>query len=171
MQRNDIAHAVFQSSEIGMETSVTSPKNTTSLRVAGFELPEQLRLLIGIGVWPARVHPDCVKLFAPDEGRLDLRAPEHFTTVASDLNHGGGLTTARWAVRDIDPERTLIIADFELGSDTMVALDYRHNASELAVIRLVWGDRGTPNRWVQIAPTFDEFWAMIELRSLPDSRR
>ncbi|HJU40417.1 MAG TPA: hypothetical protein VJ724_12640 [Tahibacter sp.] len=137
-----------------------------------FELPSQLRALIALGIWPARVHRDCVKAFAPDENELELSKPEHFRTVGSYLRDGRGLSPAQWAVHDIDPERTLLIADFELGSDSGIALDYRDDANEPSVIRLVWpSGHGQPNRWLEVAPTFDAFWAMIRLDSRPTPDR
>lgn len=152
---------------------MTSPKSETSPRIAGFVLPEQLRLLIDIGMWPARVDPDCVKTFAPNEQTLDLCPPRIFATVASHLRPTGGMTPEQWAVYDIDPDRTVIIADFGPGSDAPIALDYRYDAGEPSVIRLVWGEGKrprAPNRWQQVAPTFDGFWAMIRLRSDTDDR-
>ncbi|MDC8012542.1 hypothetical protein [Tahibacter soli] len=152
---------------------MTSSENATSPRIAGFVLPEQLQRLIDIGMWPARVDPGCVKAFAPNESTLDLCHPKSFATIASHLRPPGGMTPEQWAVQDIDPDRTLIIADFGLGSDAPIALDYRHDASEPSVIRLVWGEGERPrppNRWQQVAPTFDGFWAMIRLRRDADDR-
>lgn len=135
----------------------------------GLELPAQLRALIALGAWPARVDDACVKAFAPSEDTLHLYDAKDFHTIANELRAGRGMTPAQWGAHDIDPERTLIIADFGIGADAALALDYRH-ADEPSVIRLVWTKRGAPNRWVEVAPTFDDFWAMVRLRARPDER-
>ena len=69
------------------------------------------------------------------------------------------------AIHEIDPDLTLIIGDFGLGSDAPLALDYRTGITP-SVIRLrhicdkeIW-DKMTSS-WVQVAPTFDNFLQMI----------
>ncbi|HEX8464863.1 MAG TPA: hypothetical protein VF627_09630 [Abditibacterium sp.] len=61
--------------------------------------------------------------------------------------------------RSRDHELTLIIADFGLGSDAPVALDYSQNRDEPRVTTLKWDKAG--NHWVQLAPNFDRFLKMI----------
>jgi hypothetical protein len=137
-----------------------------------FALPPLLVSLVERGEWPAddyaalrqhvvpRVTPGCVKAFAPEENRLFLYAAPWFDSIGAGVRANKGLTPEQEAIADIDPERTLVIADFGLGSDTAVALDYRGEPAP-TVIRLQWRLPDAPNRWVPVAPTFDAFWAML----------
>ncbi len=134
---------------------------------AAFVLPEPLPTLIAQGIWPSPVRRDCVKEFAPDENELILYKPQEFTTVGDILRTGRTMSPERWAVQDIDPDRTLLIADFELGSDSGIALDFRDTGREPRVIRLFWPGHKQPNRWVEVAPTFAAFWAMVRLEQRP----
>jgi len=68
-------------------------------------------------------------------------------------------------LEEISPELTIIIADFGLGSDTVVALDYRADRDDPAVIRPLWRKRGQRNTWVRCAETFDEFADMLGLEA------
>ena len=137
------------------------------MQPSAFVLPEQLRALIELGLWPSPVRRDCVKAFAPDENELVLYKSAEFTTVGNILRIGRTMSPERWAVQDIDPDRTLLIADFELGSDSGVALDYRDAGREPSVIRLFWPGKRQPNRWIEVAPTFDAFWAIIRPENCP----
>ncbi len=59
------------------------------------------------------------------------------------------------AFMEIDPDSTILIGDFGLGSDAPIALDYRKDKNTPAVIRLLWAKDG--NHWVEIAPNFAAF--------------
>lgn len=140
-----------------------------------YELPPLLASLISRGVWPSddltalRQHvaplvaPACVKAFAPEESRLFLYASPWFDSIGAGIRANKGLTPEQEALADIDPERTIVIADFGLASDTAVALDYRADTTVPAVIRLQWRLPEAPNRWVPVAPSFDAFWAMLRI--------
>jgi hypothetical protein len=56
----------------------------------------------------------------------------------------------------IDFDLALDIADFGLGSDAPILLDYREDTTNPRVIRLRW-QQGTPNQWVIMAPDFRSF--------------
>ncbi len=56
--------------------------------------------------------------------------------------------------KTIAPELTMLIADFGLGSDQPIALDYRRDLSQPEVWMLVW-DRN--NYWTKISSTFENF--------------
>ena len=76
---------------------------------------------------------------------------------------------SRAAVSDVDPDATVLIGDFGLGSDAPFALDYRKSNNEPAVIRLCWAKEG--NHWVEIAPNFKTFAAFIASQLVPSSAR
>ena len=54
----------------------------------------------------------------------------------------------------IAPELTMLIADFGLGSDQPIALDYRRGLSQPEVWMLVWDRK---NYWTKISSTFENF--------------
>jgi hypothetical protein len=62
-----------------------------------------------------------------------------------------------------EPERAVVIADFGIGADSVVILDFSRDRSNPAVLRLRWGPRGVGNKWVQGARDFDEFANMLGL--------
>src|SRR5437762_1599069 len=130
-------------------------------------LPESLARLLATGVWPSidgpsmtaqQLNPsipaDRVRRFAAEESLICLQPPP-FSTIAQEWAAGGsGDFWERFGALDqIEPEKALIIADFGLGSDSPVILDFARNASNPPVFRLRWGpDRR--NEWVQGARDF-----------------
>ena len=100
-------------------------------------------------------------------GRIYLRSSRSSVfTLAEEL---GEIPDRFWsqfgALEEISPELTIVIADFGLGSDTVVALDYRADRDNPAVIRRLWREREQPNTWVRCAETFDEFADMLGLEA------
>ena len=73
------------------------------------------------------------------------------------------------AAHEIDPDLTLLIGDFGLGSDAPFALDYSQNFDSPRLIRLQWGKPTKDgsnhtifnNHWVEMAPDFESFCEMI----------
>lgn len=106
-----------------------------------------------------------VRAMAPDQDGLCLYGPP-FKTVAEDI--GADPSIERYfnefgAVEQLDPVRALIIADFGLGSDTPILLDYRRGDNP-QVLTLQWsfvegeaGKRRPDNRWTVLADSFDDF--------------
>ncbi len=150
-----------------------------------YAVPEKIAALASVGIWPlthadtqrqnveSLFEVDSVRDFAPDERALVLYAATNFRSVAAELRsrRARGDTWAtdfNYAVADIDPELTLIIGDFGLGSDACLALDYRYDPSEPAVIKQQWPQcppsAAAPIRWIRVAPTFEAFWAQLRLR-------
>ena len=56
--------------------------------------------------------------------------------------------------KTIAPELTMLIADFGLGSDQPIALDYRNDLLQPEVWMLIWGEE---NYWTKVASTFENF--------------
>jgi hypothetical protein len=116
-----------------------------------------------------QLHPsipaDCVRRFAAEESLICLQPPP-FPTVPQERAAGGaGDFWERFGALDqIVPEKSLIIGDFGLGSDSPVILDFARDAFNPPVLRLRWGlDRR--NEWVQGARDFDEFAELLGLAS------
>lgn len=140
----------------------------------GFVLPPLLRTLVEAGRWPRtqeealkqntspRVSGDRIRALAPEESLIFLEPPP-FSTVRQ---LGAAHPFWRGPMADpngIDPDRTIVLGDFGLGSDAPIALDYRHDAANPRVIRLRWVGPDTPNRWVVMAPDFASFAAALGL--------
>jgi len=138
-------------------------------------LPIDLVRLIESGFWPTthaqevaqNSHscspPEIVSKVFPGERRLYLARPP-FRTVAESIALGEKFWLQGIAAIDqIDPAKTLIIGDFQLGSDSAIALDYR-NEPEPAVLQLAWAksDPSKNNRWITAAPSFREMGRRLQ---------
>lgn len=147
------------------------------MTVADLQIPEALVSLIESGRWPRdameamrqnlelRVPVERIRRFAPEEDWLYLYAPPFgkLADVSSHLLDFRGEPDCESQPGDIDYDRAVIIADFGMGSDAPLALDYRPNLDCPSVIRYRWSDRGERNRWVHVAPSFSHFAEMLEL--------
>jgi hypothetical protein len=134
-------------------------------------VPEAIEALLAEGFWPrdngaaqlqnlnSLVSPEAVRAFAPEEARLFLYPPP-FITVREEMAHNRFWSDPRSASSEIDPDRTLIIGDFGLGSDAPIALDYSRHSEMPSVIRLRWGADG--NHWVEVAPDVRTFVAYLK---------
>jgi hypothetical protein len=137
-------------------------------------IPPRLTALIEAGVWPrdydaarlqnaAPIVPSArVRAMAPDERMLYLQPPP-FRTVAEDLLDNERFWRDWGALDQIDPAAALILADFELGSDACVILDYRDAVPPVLRLRWPGGGDGKNNEWVRCARTFDEFVELLGL--------
>jgi hypothetical protein len=135
-------------------------------------LPTRLRQIIETGRWPKthgeEIHQNIrslipkerIQSFAPEQDRIYLFRPP-FRTIAQRMTGAEGAFWSRWgALGDIAPDLALDIADFGLGTDSAIVLDYRQENP--AVIRLVWR-KPEPNEWVRCADSFDEFADLLGL--------
>jgi hypothetical protein len=139
------------------------------MRVDGLIIPELLLMALDAGRWPRTadealtqnlrpwMSKERVQQLAPDESQVYLYPPP-FTTVARILTTSDGEFYTRYGALDqIEPEGTIEIADFGIGADSTIVLDYRVSPSEPRVLRLVWPGRGLSNHWVVMATDFRHF--------------
>jgi len=135
-------------------------------------LPTRLRQIIETGRWPKthdeKIHQNIrslvpkerIQSFAPEQDRIYLFRPP-FRTIAQRMSGAEGAFWSRWgALGEIAPDLALDIADFGLGADSAIVLDYRQENPP--VIRLVWR-KPEPNEWVRCADSFDEFADLLGL--------
>src|SRR5262245_56790720 len=139
--------------------------------VGSLKIAAELVALIETGQWPRSasdvmlqnthplVQPQVVRAFAPDESTLVLYAPP-FHTLQRELDERR-FSAEQLAAHEIEPDMTVVIADFGLGSDTVVALDFRADVAAPTVIRLQWRFPAEPNRWLKVAHSFPDFWAIL----------
>lgn len=139
-------------------------------------LPQGLIRLISAGVWPGKagppmtaqqfnplVPPERVRLFAEEESLICLDHPP-FSTIAQEIQRAGAgdFWEKFGALHQIVPEQALVIADFGLGSDSPIILDFHRDATDPPVLRLAWR-ADECNEWVQGARNFDAFAKMLGL--------
>jgi len=137
------------------------------------EVPQLLSELVAAGRWPAnadeeraqdlksRVPTDRIQTFAPEYDRIYLFALR-LRTIRERVDNGEEFWNwPQAAPSEIDFDLVLDIGDFGLGSDAPILLDYRTNASNPRVIRLVWTTSKTQNHWQVVAPDFPAFVELL----------
>lgn len=139
------------------------------------KLPIDLDRLIMMGAWPlspqecaqqdydpAPIPSELVEQLVPGVRRIHLSSPPFHTVEV--LRQGG--ERSYWDeygdLERIDPALTLVLGDFDLGSDTAFALDYRSGA-EPTMIRLAWPTGAPGPHWVPFFDTFADFAAAFRL--------
>jgi hypothetical protein len=137
-------------------------------------VPRLLEDLLAAGRWPRNaaeaiaqnlkslVAPERVRSLAPEESMIYLLPPP-FLTVRKRSKHEPYWTSPLADPGGIDFDLALVIADFGLGSDAPILLDYREDAADPRVIRLRWPGSGSPNQWVVMAPDFQTFVEALRL--------
>ena len=154
--------------------------------------PEELKRLMKARLWP-RTHEEAIQQNGPrripvervhklisEEDEIFLY-PDPQMTLAYDHERsretlGGSDYFKAYdkTLEQIDPDRALFVGDFGHGSCAPIALDYRANVEDPAVIGLRWREAwrvNDDNRWIQLSPTFNEFVAKLDLWSLPKFKR
>jgi hypothetical protein len=132
------------------------------------QLPAELKELVDDGLWPLdnqacqlqNLYPliprEIIRTFAPDEETIVLY-PFQFCTVEEARKSNSYWEDERSAIGEIDPDLSLIIGDFGLGSDTAIVLDYR--TAHPRLLRLQWG--ADENHWVDCGLSIAELAAHI----------
>lgn len=141
--------------------------------VEGLEIPTLLLTLIETGVWPS--HPDSLveqntRSLIPEDCNRRLRRiclyPPPFKTLAQ-AGAGKGpddFYTRYGAIHELVTETAIEIADFGIGEDSPILLDFRRGPSNPSVIYLGWSDGERANTWIEMAPDFESFAEMLGLR-------
>lgn len=137
------------------------------MKVGNLKIPDEIVTLLRCRKWPvnhieairqnleSQVSPETIRNFISDENWLFLYPPLFRTMqrlIELDRKHWSDESLALW---DIDPALTIIIADFGIGSDTLMALDYRFDIYSPRVIRLQWRLPEQKNQWIVVSESFD----------------
>ena len=146
--------------------------------VDGLPIPDELLDLLAGGHWPCNGHQaqrqflnsmvpaEVVRRIAEDETQLYLLSPP-FRTVKARYEGGEHFWKWEMAVPDgIAFESSVVIADFGIGSDAPILLDYRFGPAQPRVLRLKYSRGGKSNAWILTAETFREFADKLELGKL-----
>lgn len=133
--------------------------------VDGLLIPNLLEAMLAEGRWP-RTADEASKqhLYSrvPEDRnrrlrRICLYAPP-FHTVARIVTGGGhDFYSGSGALHELVPEASVAIADFGIGADSPILLDFRRGLADPRVIHLEWADRGESNYWVVMAADFASF--------------
>jgi hypothetical protein len=159
----------------------------TKFEFGDLPLPAEMAALLHAGIWPGtddEAQRQNLKPIVPDETirkvaasalHLYLDCPPLYS-VASLIEQGQDFwKMPEYAIEQIDPNLTLVIGDFGMGSEEILALDYRGREHDPSVIRLKWFDNTNgvsevefkekikQNNWVQVAPDFATFCRDIGL--------
>ncbi len=131
-----------------------------------FDLPPLLRRLLDDGTWVNRGGDTDERIPRSladewDPGAYGIHLENPTLTVADCVAQVPELTEL-WNLDDIDPARCLIIADFGLGSDNPIVLDYAVCPPAVRTQHLPTGSQTTPE-WFTLADSFDEFVALLGL--------
>ena len=129
--------------------------------MADYVLPERLVSMVADGVWDTpgyvddRVDRSIVEPWDPVADGIHLTSS--FETVSELLASLPELPTI-WPTDGVDPDRLVVIADFGLGTDNPVVLDF--SVDPPAVLTIDFDESSTtPSRprWKTIASSFDGF--------------
>ncbi|HEY7315357.1 MAG TPA: TIGR02996 domain-containing protein [Gemmataceae bacterium] len=144
------------------------------VRVNGLPLPRLLVDLLADGRWASPDFAAVLQLF-PEEREF---CPYALPVMQSEtLGYQGqasrmwlGTADPRRPPGDLVPRLAVLIADFGIGADRPIALDYRVSLGQPRVVVLCWSAYdpaipwGDDNRWVEAAPSFQAFAELIGLQ-------
>jgi hypothetical protein len=149
------------------------------MEVAGLAIPEALVALLDKGCWPSNareatlqnlrvsIPPAAVTNLAADERSIYLYPPPFGTVAGLWRTDPPGFWEEMGAVHQLDPDKAVVIADFGIGSDAPILLDYRDDPGEPRLVGLKWAEPyPAGNHWVPIARNFAEFAEALDLASL-----
>ena len=143
-------------------------------------IPKLLEELIQEGHWPSNeteavyqnanqqpIPTAIVRKLAPEESKIYLLPPP-FYTVSELLAQGDYFwTECENNIEAISPDFCMEIAHFGLDSDVPILLDYLYNSEAPRVIRLRYARlESEKNEWLEMAPSFDSFVQILNLKNL-----
>lgn len=142
------------------------------------KLPDKLEALIESGLWPNKNNADAQNLkplvsceliqqLFPEENSLYLFPPP-FISIHELLMQEDSLYQSKElkaSFSQIKPRKTVVIADFGLGSESALVLDYSDSESNPKILKLSWlyDEKYLIRKveWVVVAADFDEFAAHL----------
>ncbi len=139
-------------------------------------IPDSLQRLIESGAWPTtpeqyrqqELEPilgeAAAKAVSPDDDRIVLSLPP-FRTIQQEADHNPQFWLESLTnVGQIDYSQSLVIADFGLGSDSAIVLNYELGPDP-RVLYLRWSENGpdVSHEWVCTHDSFDEFATAVGL--------
>ena len=146
-------------------------------------IPKRLQMLIENGFWPNKenisqqncnciIDFNLIKHIIPEEETVYFFNPP-FITIKRLIDRGDSFylsNEVNKSLDEIDESKTVIIADFGIGADAELALDYSKSSYNPSVIRLKWIYDHENNikwaKWVKVSKNFDEF---VRLTGLSES--
>jgi hypothetical protein len=143
------------------------------MNVHGLKIPDDIVRLIENGWWPTKdnamhqnlvclVKSDKVRKISKDEKSIYFFPPPFRRLVKCIDNNPRFWLSSTAALREIDPFKAIDIADFGLGSDSPILLDYRKNQENPAVIYLKYS-KHNKTHWMKCAESFSEFLKILDI--------
>lgn len=146
------------------------------------QIPAGLQSLIDNSHWPTRpehvkgqdlqsyVPQHLVDNVFPGERNFCFSLPP-FKCVMDLKRLGSSEYEWFWSHEDARPdqlihEKILVIADFMIGSDSAVILNYELDPIDPPVMWLRWEKQGTPNQWVKACDNIGEMAERLQLHQL-----
>lgn len=135
--------------------------------VEGLKMPPLLDDLLSTGRWPRNAQ-EAIGNYVSEDRRRRLRRihlfPPPFRTFARFAAAGWDDFYGQFgAIHELVPECSIEIADFGLGADSPILLDFQFDRVNPRVIYLHWPGKGESNCWVEIAPDFSSFVEILGL--------
>ena len=157
--------------------------------INNLKLPETLIELIQTDQWKPPKDKSGIKkiLELPEDLKTKFDPFDdyiYFGTYTLDLMKKESLGIQKWTKRqgfgcmflgaldemvkpgNIDFNKSILIADLGIGSDSPFVLDYRDDIKNPSVIMIRWGkDPIKDNRWMKVTDNFDEFVEIIGIKA------
>ena len=139
------------------------------MKVEGLLIPDLLLKMLDAARWPRdaeEASKQNLRPLIPDDRIRRLRQiylyPPPFRTVAQIVaGRGGEFYSQFGALHRLVPEAAIEVADFGIGADAPILLEYWAGPSDPRVIHLEWPGRGRPNYWAVMADDFPNFVEML----------
>ena len=145
------------------------------------KIPNIIQKLIENEFWPNKNNVDqqnikqlvdfnLIKQIIPEEDNLYFYSPP-FVTINRLLKRGDAfflMPEVKDSLEQIDVNKTVLIGDFGIGSETELALNYSDSENYPSVIRLKWfydyDNHLRWAKWVRVSDSFDEFARLAGLK-------
>ena len=144
------------------------------VRVNGLPLPRLLVDHLADGRWMSPDFAAVLQLFPEEREFCPYALPVMQSETLAYQRRASrmwlGTADPRRPPGDLVPRLAVLIADFGIGADRPIALDYRVSLGQPRVVVLCWSayDPAIPwgdgNRWVEVSPSFQDFAELIGLQ-------
>lgn len=141
------------------------------MNVDGLILPDLLPTMLDAKRWPRTAQEASqqhLHSLIPEDRLRRWRSiylyPPPFHTVADILLGDRDSFYGKFgALHELVPSKVIEIADFGLGADSPILLDYWNGPTNPRVIHLEWSGEDHSNYWIVMAPDFASFVEMLGL--------
>jgi len=142
--------------------------------VDDLKIPDEIIKLIDIGWWPSKenaskqyekclIDKENVKLIDKESDEIIFQHPP-FYRLDREVDFNPRFWLSKQAsLKEINPFKAVDIADFGMGSDSPILLDYRENENNPSVMFLNYTN-GLESHWVKCADNFQHFMDILKIK-------